>query len=148
HRRRSRVARGRRAAAGGGGGPGRGPRPRPAPPGGRTRGGGGRAAAARLRAAAAPDGLAARLGGDEFIVLRERCADTEQLVSLSGRLLAALAEPIVVAGQSISVGASVGTALVTQHPEAIDDLMHTVDTAMYRNKAARHRPGSRSRQHQ
>uniref|UniRef100_UPI0024554CB8 diguanylate cyclase domain-containing protein n=1 Tax=Nocardia wallacei TaxID=480035 RepID=UPI0024554CB8 len=117
----------------------------PAPPGGQ-RGWG--AAPPRLRAAAAPDGLAARLGGDEFIVLRERCADTEQLVSLSGRLLAALAEPIVVAGQSISVGASVGTALVTQHPEAIDDLMHTVDTAMYRNKAARHRPGSRSRQHQ
>ncbi|WP_280335519.1 diguanylate cyclase domain-containing protein, partial [Nocardia wallacei] len=119
--------------------------PPPAPPGGS---GVWRGAPPRLRAAAAPDGLAARLGGDEFIVLRERCADTEQLVSLSGRLLAALAEPIVVAGQSISVGASVGTALVTQHPEAIDDLMHTVDTAMYRNKAARHRPGSRSRQHQ
>ncbi|WP_280273972.1 sensor domain-containing diguanylate cyclase [Nocardia wallacei] len=107
-----------------------------------------RAVAERLRAAASPDGLAARLGGDEFIVLRERCTGAEQLVSLSGRLLAALAEPIIVAGQSISVGASVGTALVTQHPDAIDDLMHTVDTAMYRNKAARHRPGSRSRQHQ
>ncbi|WP_280267361.1 sensor domain-containing diguanylate cyclase [Nocardia wallacei] len=103
-----------------------------------------RAVAERLRITAAPDGLAARLGGDEFIVLTEGCTDADQLVSLSGRLLAALTEPIVVGGHTISVGASVGTAMVTEHPEAIDDLMHTVDTAMYRNKAARHRPGSHS----
>nr|WP_221332989.1 sensor domain-containing diguanylate cyclase [Nocardia transvalensis] len=103
-----------------------------------------RAVADRLRAVVSPPaGMAARLGGDEFIVMLEQCTDADRLVALSGQLLAALAEPIAVAGQSISIGASIGTALVTQHPEAIDDLMHTVDTAMYRNKAARHRPGSR-----
>ncbi|WP_024799630.1 sensor domain-containing diguanylate cyclase [Nocardia sp. BMG51109] len=107
-----------------------------------------RAVADRLRAATEPDGLAARLGGDEFIVLLPRCIDTEQLVSMSGRLLAALTEPITVTGRAISVGASAGTALVTRHPEAIDDLMHTVDAAMYRDKSTRHRPRTRRRQHQ
>ncbi|PPJ06884.1 PAS domain S-box protein [Nocardia nova] len=107
-----------------------------------------RTVAERLGAAAEPDGLAARIGGDEFIVLIERCAGEAQLVDMSSRLLAALGEPVVVAGGSITVGASIGTALVTRQPEAVDDLMHAVDTAMYRNKSARQRPGGRSRLHQ
>ncbi len=106
-----------------------------------------RTVAARLGAAAEPDGLAARIGGDEFIVLIDRCAGEEQLTAMSDRLIAALAQPVTVADHSISVGASVGTALVSRRPEAVDDLMHAVDTAMYRNKAARQRSG-RSRQHQ
>ncbi|WP_216898134.1 sensor domain-containing diguanylate cyclase [Nocardia alni] len=104
-----------------------------------------RAVGERLRAAAEP-GLAARLGGDEFIVLVENCTDDDRLLTQSDRLLAALAEPIVVAGQSISVGASIGTARVTERPEAIDDLMHSIDTAMYRNKSARVRGGLRDQQ--
>ncbi|MCM6778603.1 diguanylate cyclase [Nocardia sp. CDC159] len=102
--------------------------------------------AARLRAAAAPEGLVARLGGDEFIVLIENCTGHEQLVELSERLLCGLAEPIALGGRAISVGASVGTTLVDRRPEAVDDLLHTVDTAMYRDKATRHRPKPRSRQ--
>ncbi len=103
------------------------------------------AVAERLRDVAEPDGLAARLGGDEFIVLTEKCRDEGGPHSLSRRLLTALSEPIVVAGQTVSVGASIGTALVDEPPTAIDDLMHTVDTAMYRNKSARSRPGLRTR---
>ncbi len=104
-----------------------------------------RAVGERLRGAAEP-GLAARLGGDEFIVMVEDCTDDGRLLEQSGRLLAALAEPIIVAGHSISVGASIGTARVTERPEAIDDLMHSVDTAMYRNKSARVRSGVRDQQ--
>ncbi|MFI5777631.1 diguanylate cyclase domain-containing protein [Nocardia sp. NPDC051570] len=96
--------------------------------------------ARRLRTAASPEGLVARLGGDEFIVLIENCTVGEDLVDLSARLLAGLTEPIIAAGQSISVGASIGTALIDRSPDAVDDLMQTLDTAMYRNKSARHRP--------
>ncbi|MGF6883595.1 diguanylate cyclase (GGDEF)-like protein [Nocardia sp. GAS34] len=97
--------------------------------------------AQRLRTAAEPGGLAARLGGDEFIVMVEHCPGQAQLRTLSDGLVAAITEPIVVAGHTISIGTSIGTTLVTEHPDAIDDLMHTVDTAMYRNKSARSRPG-------
>ncbi|MQY22854.1 sensor domain-containing diguanylate cyclase [Nocardia macrotermitis] len=95
----------------------------------------------RLREVVEPDGIAARLGGDEFIVLLRDCRDESTLNVLSRRLLAALSDPIVVAGHTISAGASIGTALVGEPPHDIDDLMHTVDTAMYRNKSARSRPG-------
>ncbi|MGY2061512.1 diguanylate cyclase domain-containing protein, partial [Nocardia gipuzkoensis] len=101
--------------------------------------------AGRLRAAAAPEGLVARLGGDEFIVLIEDCTGEGQLSELSGRLLAGLTEPVHVAGQPISVGASIGTTLVDRRPDAIDVLMQTLDSAMYRNKSARHRPHRQAR---
>ncbi len=101
--------------------------------------------AGRLRAAAAPEGLVARLGGDEFIVLIENCAGEGQLMELSARLLAGLTDPILIAGQSISVGASIGTALVDRRPDEVDVLMQTLDSAMYRNKSARHRPLRQSR---
>lgn len=102
--------------------------------------------ARRLRAAAEPGGMTARLGGDEFIVMFEDCSGRDWLSTTSASLVAAITEPIVVAGHTISIGASIGTTLVTEQPSAVDDLMHTVDTAMYRNKSARSRPGLRTRQ--
>ncbi|MFB7723356.1 MULTISPECIES: diguanylate cyclase domain-containing protein [unclassified Nocardia] len=93
--------------------------------------------ALRLRAALPDNAVAARLGGDEFIVLVEDCTGRTELTAVSDRILAALREPFDVAGLSVTVGASIGTALVDTHSTAIDELMHAVDTAMYRDKAAR-----------
>ncbi|WP_019930618.1 sensor domain-containing diguanylate cyclase [Nocardia sp. BMG111209] len=98
-----------------------------------------RTVAERLRDAAAPEGLAARIGGDEFIVLIEDCTGPRQLAEVTDRLLAAVSQPIVVAGEPVSIGASVGTTLVDRRPQDIDALMHTVDSAMYRDKAIRPR---------
>ena len=102
-----------------------------------------RVVADRLRLVTAPDGLAARLGGDEFIVLMAPCADAAQLEAHADRIAAALVAPIDIDGRSLAVGASVGTTLVTRHPEKIEDLVHAVDAAMYRNKSARGRPHPR-----
>ncbi|MFE3099486.1 diguanylate cyclase domain-containing protein [Nocardia tengchongensis] len=93
--------------------------------------------AQRLRRALPPHGVAARLGGDEFIVLVESCSGREELDTVSDGLLAALGDPFDVAGLSVRVGASIGTALVDTDSTAIDELMHAVDTAMYRDKALR-----------
>ncbi|MFX0581353.1 diguanylate cyclase domain-containing protein [Nocardia nepalensis] len=93
--------------------------------------------AQRLRESVeAVGGLVARIGGDEFIVLVEKCTGTDQLATISGLLLAALATPMQVAGRPVVVGASIGTVFVEERPTAIDELMHAVDTAMYTNKAA------------
>ncbi|MFE3024890.1 diguanylate cyclase domain-containing protein [Nocardia tengchongensis] len=93
--------------------------------------------AQRLRRALPPHGVAARLGGDEFIVLVESCSGREELDTVSDGLLAALHDPFDVAGLSVRVGASIGTALVDTDSTAVDELMHAVDTAMYRDKALR-----------
>ncbi|MTE15739.1 sensor domain-containing diguanylate cyclase [Nocardia aurantiaca] len=92
----------------------------------------------RLRRALPPNGVAARLGGDEFIVLVENCSGQDELDTIAESLLAALRDPFDVAGLLVHVGASIGTALVDTDSTAIDELMHAVDTAMYRDKALRH----------
>lgn len=95
--------------------------------------------AQRLRAALPENAVAARLGGDEFIVLVEECTGGAELTAVAEKILAALREPFDVAGLSVTVGASIGTALVDTHSTAIDELMHAVDTAMYLDKATRQR---------
>ncbi|MEC3918829.1 sensor domain-containing diguanylate cyclase [Nocardia sp. CDC160] len=93
----------------------------------------------RLRMAVASNAVVARLGGDEFIVLVENCSGQAELDGVADSLLGALEDPFDVAGLSVRVGASIGTALVDTDATAIDELMHAVDTAMYRDKALRHR---------
>ncbi|MFQ6329034.1 diguanylate cyclase domain-containing protein [Nocardia sp. CWNU-33] len=93
--------------------------------------------AQRLQASVEPvGGLVARIGGDEFIVLVEKCSGRKELDTVAGVLLAALAAPMQVAGRPIVVGASIGAVFVEDRPTEVDELMHAVDTAMYRNKAA------------
>lgn len=95
-----------------------------------------RIVAQRLRDTAAPlGGLAARIGGDEFIVLIENCRGEAELAHISDALLAALAAPIRVNGEMVVIGASIGTLVSAEPPTAVDELMHAVDTAMYRNKS-------------
>ncbi|MFE3194855.1 diguanylate cyclase domain-containing protein [Nocardia sp. NPDC059240] len=95
--------------------------------------------AQRLQGALPPNAVVARLGGDEFIVLVENCSARAELDTVAESLLAALHDPFDVAGLLVTVGASIGTALVDTDATAIDELMHAVDTAMYRDKAARSR---------
>ncbi|MEV6431954.1 diguanylate cyclase [Nocardia sp. NPDC051463] len=93
--------------------------------------------AQRLQAAVEPTGgLVARIGGDEFIMLVEKCSSQKELDSISDLLLAALAAPMQVAGRSVAVGASIGAVFAEDRPTEVDELMHAVDSAMYRNKAA------------
>ena len=55
--------------------------------------------AERLRAAVRPGDTVARLGGDEFVVLLEDAADPGEAVAVAERLLATLAEPLVLPGR-------------------------------------------------
>ena len=78
----------------------------------------------------------ARLGGDEFIVLLTDVRRSEDAAVVARRLVAALAEPVVVAGTEIFVGGSVGVALYPEDGTDLDTLLMNADTAMYRAKAA------------
>ncbi|MFI6365755.1 diguanylate cyclase domain-containing protein [Nocardia sp. NPDC050630] len=90
----------------------------------------------RLRASVEPvGGLVARIGGDEFIVLVEKCTGAEQLETISTLLRDSLATPMQVSGRPVVVGASIGMVFAEDRPTDIDEMMHAVDTAMYRDKA-------------
>ncbi|WP_443058003.1 putative bifunctional diguanylate cyclase/phosphodiesterase [Streptomyces sp. KLMMK] len=94
------------------------------------------AVARRLSECAAPGGhLVARLGGDEFALLVEESGGTEQLVELAACIQDALQRPFEVAGQQLSVSASIG---VVERPAAgthATELMQAADTTLYWAKA-------------
>jgi diguanylate cyclase (GGDEF)-like protein len=78
----------------------------------------------------------ARLGGDEFVVLLEPLGGQADAVRVADRLVAAVSQPVVLAGgRVVRVGASVGVAL--SQPGLIDPeaLLHEADVAVYRAKS-------------
>lgn len=92
------------------------------------------AVARRLQQAVREADRVARLGGDEFGVLLEG-TDSEAAVSAAKRRIAeALAPPIIHAGRSLHVSASLGAAVFPQEGVDCDTLFKAADTAMYRAK--------------
>jgi diguanylate cyclase len=68
-------------------------------------------AARRLCAVVAETDVVARVGGDEFAVIHSLAGQRSDSAALAERIVAGLAEPYDVDGQTMVVGASVGVAL-------------------------------------
>ncbi len=77
----------------------------------------------------------ARFGGDEFTVLLEE-VDAEAATATADRILAAMAEPVDVAGREVAGGASIGIALGPAHGATPGELLKAADVALYRAKDA------------
>ncbi|GGP61552.1 diguanylate cyclase CdgB [Streptomyces abikoensis] len=84
----------------------------------------------------------ARLGGDEFVVLADglALADAEDLAV---RLRNAIIPPIRVDGRAVRVGASFGIGWAGCGMSA-DEVLHSADQRMYREKRARAKAGRRA----
>lgn len=100
------------------------------------------AVAARLTECADNDGytrsgghLVARLGGDEFAILVEDSTGTEQLADLAQSVLGALQQPFDLAGQRLSVSASIGVVERGARGTTATGLMQAADTTLYWAKA-------------
>lgn len=79
--------------------------------------------------------LICRQGGDEFVVLMPDHHSTEGLLRLAEKLLQAIEMPYEVAGQRMTLSASIGIATYPEGGETVDDLIRSADAAMYRAKA-------------
>ncbi|MEU0690776.1 putative bifunctional diguanylate cyclase/phosphodiesterase [Streptomyces uncialis] len=79
--------------------------------------------------------LVARLGGDEFALLVEESRGTEQLADLAGTVLRTLQEPFDIAGQRLSVSASIGVVERRADGTTATGLMQAADTTLYWAKA-------------
>ncbi|MFB6563910.1 MULTISPECIES: putative bifunctional diguanylate cyclase/phosphodiesterase [unclassified Streptomyces] len=79
--------------------------------------------------------LVARLGGDEFALLVEDSTGTEQLADLARSVLTAVQEPFDLAGQRLSVSASIGVVERTATGTSATGLMQAADTTLYWAKA-------------
>lgn len=90
--------------------------------------------AERMQSALRPGDVIGRLGGDEFAVLCE--FDKPESLSLIGqRLIDLVSRPYLVDGHLVTVGASIGAALIPHDATEPDQLAKYADLALYRAKA-------------
>ncbi|MBB4185341.1 putative bifunctional diguanylate cyclase/phosphodiesterase [Sinorhizobium terangae] len=87
-----------------------------------------------VRATLAADDVMSRLGGDEFAIL-VAATDVAALAAEIGECIcAALREPMPIAGNELSVSASVGVSVYPTHATSASDLLLKADMAMYARK--------------
>lgn len=87
----------------------------------------------RLRTALRVGDDLARLGGDEFTVLLRNVSDEASANHLAERMLASMATPLYIDDLAITIGLSIGIALVTPGLTA-DTLLALADGALYEAK--------------
>jgi diguanylate cyclase (GGDEF)-like protein/PAS domain S-box-containing protein len=95
-----------------------------------------RGVASRLMSLVRKGDIVARLGGDEFVILQRDVRRVKDISSLAQRIVDCFREPLIVAGQEVCIGASVGVARAPRDGQDRDTLMRNADTALYRAKAS------------
>lgn len=78
----------------------------------------------------------ARLGGDEFVIFFENVQDPHKIVALLQRLHLCLQLPLLIAGHSVTIHASMGVSLFPRDGDDIETLIQHADHAMYKAKSA------------
>lgn len=94
------------------------------------------AVAQRLRGALRGSDVLGRVGGDEFVVVSSAPWHSLQAYRLGLKLVRAASEPVLHAGQTHQVGASVGLALYPDDGRDAVSLWKAADAAMYEAKRA------------
>ena len=90
--------------------------------------------ARRLSASVREVDTVARLGGDEFAIVLHEVVDTAAPQRIAEKIIAAINEPVFVAGHHCHVGTSIGIAIAPEHAEEAGALVELADAAMYAAK--------------
>lgn len=90
----------------------------------------------RISSAIRDTEFAARIGGDEFTVLIGPLERPEHAAVVANRLIKFINRPVVIEGQSIAPGVSIGIAVAPDDGATDAELMRNADLALYRAKAA------------
>ena len=89
--------------------------------------------AQRLRHALRPGDLLARFGGDEFVLFCTNLSGTQAVSTIAKRLIATVAEPMMIGSEEVFTTASVGIA-VAHTGDTAETLLRHADAAMYQAK--------------
>ncbi len=89
---------------------------------------------ARLCHAARADDLVARIGGDEFAIIVRRVSSALDAVAVAQRVVEILDRPVLVNGNVVEIGGSVGVALAPDHGSTSRKLVQHADVALYTAK--------------
>jgi len=93
-----------------------------------------RAVGKRLRSILREQDLLARLNSDEFAVVESGLSRPEDAVTLARRLLDALADPFLIDGHAVSIGATIGIAMAPGDGDDFERLLKNADMALSRAK--------------
>ncbi len=93
-----------------------------------------RGVAKRLRSTLREEDALARLNSDEFAILRSGVTRPEEAVLLAKRLLEAIADPYLLDGHSVVIGASIGIAMSPGDGDEFEKLLKSADMALSRAK--------------
>ena len=94
-----------------------------------------RITAERLRSVLRSGDVLSRLGGDEFALLQRDARDVADGKALAGRIVELMTQKMMIDGQAVHVGASVGVAFAPQDGDDPAVLLHNADLALYAAKA-------------
>lgn len=94
-----------------------------------------RGVAKRLRSTLREEDALARLNSDEFAIVQSGLARPEDAVMLAKRLLEAIADPYLLDGHSVVIGASIGIAMAPGDGDDSEKLLKNADMALSRAKA-------------
>lgn len=92
-------------------------------------------AADRMQKSLEGGGWVFRIGGDEFVILMPHCEDIAKVESMAGSLLERIGSHYVIAGNRVSISASIGISLFPDDADSPQELWDKGDEAMY---AAKH----------
>lgn len=91
-------------------------------------------AAERIRACLREEDTVARLGGDEFSVLVTDAGEEPAISLVAQKILESLGMPIMLTGQELQVGASIGISVFPDDGDTAEMLLKHADLAMYQVK--------------
>jgi len=92
--------------------------------------------AKRIKSTIREEDTVSRQGGDEFVLLLGDIESFSQCEHTLKRIIESLSQPYHIAGQSISISASIGITLYPLDNSDFDTLMRHADQAMYQAKLA------------
>ncbi len=79
--------------------------------------------------------LLSRWGGDEFTVILDNIREKSDVEKIVNDLLVNISREIIIAGECISIGASIGIAIFPDAGDSIEQIMINADKAMYASKS-------------
>jgi diguanylate cyclase (GGDEF)-like protein len=88
----------------------------------------------RLLMSVRPEDTVSRLAGDEFTVLLEEVPSLDDACTVAQRILDAMRQPFILAGQERTVRVSLGIAARTARHQEPEDVLHDADLALYEAK--------------
>ncbi|EGM79609.1 diguanylate cyclase (GGDEF) domain-containing protein [Rheinheimera sp. A13L] len=89
----------------------------------------------RLQQTVREHDLVARLGGDEFVILLGQIQSDLDAEEVAERLIESLRQPMILEGQQVCSGASLGIACYQAEYQNADELLRDADAAMYQAKS-------------